>query len=250
MVARVTTYGELLAASQRHPMIRYDVAPDAQIAGWQLAGAVAYARFHPTHGRYVTILGREDGVVALLDTPEVRELLFGDGRVGGLTVPVDVFPEVARRFTVRRGHDWEWMSTTQAPAVQSAEDRLIELGPEAEAELHALLQEHNPRTEGAPFVRSPQRWIGVRDGARLVACGCAEPNAAGYPVLSGITVDPAHRGRGLGAAVTAALTRAAVAEAGVCTLGMYSDTPHARDIYHRLGYVTGAAISSRIVQRR
>lgn len=91
-----------------------------------------------------------------------------------------------------------------------------------------------------------QQWVGARDGTgRVVACGVLEPNRAGYPILSGITVHPGHRGRGLGLAVTAYLTRAAVATAGVCTLSLYSDNDVARRVYGGLGYGEVHAWSSR-----
>jgi predicted GNAT family acetyltransferase len=74
------------------------------------------------------------------------------------------------------------------------------------------------------------------DSGRLVACGVRERSLAGHPILSGITVDPTQRGLGLGLAVTAHLTRRAVEEAGVCTLGMYSHNAVARRVYLGLGY--------------
>jgi predicted GNAT family acetyltransferase len=64
-------------------------------------------------------------------------------------------------------------------------------------------------------------------------------------VLAGITVHERARGTGLGLAVTARLTREAVAEAGVCTLGMYSRNDVARRLYTGLGYGDTHAWSSR-----
>ena len=78
----------------------------------------------------------------------------------------------------------------------------------------------------------------------LLAVGCCEPESSGAPVLAGITVVPAARGLGLGRAVTADLTRVAVAEHGWCTLGMYSHNARARGVYRSLGYVVQAEWSS------
>lgn len=72
--------------------------------------------------------------------------------------------------------------------------------------------------------------------ARSSRVGVREPGISGYPVLAGITVHPSYRGSGLGLAVTAYLTRAAIAERGVSVLGMYSDNDRARRVYHGLGY--------------
>ena len=76
---------------------------------------------------------------------------------------------------------------------------------------------------------------------------CASPTWPATPTLSGITVRPSQRGRGLGLAVTAHLTRAAVRASGVCTLGMYSDNDVARRVYHGLGYTGDHLWSSRRV---
>jgi ribosomal protein S18 acetylase RimI-like enzyme len=55
--------------------------------------------------------------------------------------------------------------------------------------------------------------------------------------LRGITTLAAHRGRGLGAAVTAALTtRALAAGSGLATLGVYTDNEVAVRLYRRLNY--------------
>ncbi len=85
--------------------------------------------------------------------------------------------------------------------------------------------------------------------------GCRHPplhrTAAGAGHLTGIVVDPAHRGQGLGTAVTAGLTRAAIERParmpGVSTLGMYSDNDSARPLYRRLGYRSAHAFSSRLI---
>jgi ribosomal protein S18 acetylase RimI-like enzyme len=69
-------------------------------------------------------------------------------------------------------------------------------------------------------------------------------------VLSGIAVEPALRGRGLGRAVTAELTRRAVARHGLCTLGMFSSNTVARRLYRRLGYRTGQAWATRVLADR
>jgi predicted GNAT family acetyltransferase len=72
-----------------------------------------------------------------------------------------------------------------------------------------------------------------------------ETNVAGHPLLAGITVHPSARATGLGLAVTAALARAAIADSGVCTLGMYSDNDVARRVYHGLGFSGDHLWSSR-----
>jgi ribosomal protein S18 acetylase RimI-like enzyme len=70
----------------------------------------------------------------------------------------------------------------------------------------------------------------------LLACAADTSGVAGVGHLSSIAVHPDARGKGLGAAVTAALTRALFA--GGCdlvTLGMYASNTVGRALYDRLG---------------
>ena len=68
------------------------------------------------------------------------------------------------------------------------------------------------------------------------------------PHLASIATHPDVRGTGLGAAVTAALTRQLLAEGHeVVTLGMYADNVVARRMYLRLGYRCAHEFSSRAV---
>ena len=146
------------------------------------------------------------------------------------------------------GADWKSRSSigTSPPPVVAAESRLVVLSRNDVDDIRSLLDLANPATDARPFEFPDQHWVGVRDeGGRLVACGVREPNLAGWPILSGITVAPGHRGTGLGLAVTARLTRDAVRESGVCTLGLYSHNDVARRLYHGLGYAGDHLWSSR-----
>lgn len=141
------------------------------------------------------------------------------------------------------GGRWEWMWSTTPPEGEAA--GLGELAVDARDELLAFLAEHNPGTDGQPFARPGQRWIGARDtDGSLLGTGCCEVEHSGAPVLAGITVAPAARGRGLGRAITAELTRGAIATHGWSTLGMYSHNDIARGIYLGLGYRLGARWTS------
>lgn len=141
------------------------------------------------------------------------------------------------------GGRWEWMWCTEPPARQAAD--LVELPESTREELVDFLEAHNPGTDGQPFARPGQRWVGSRDDAgSLIAVGCCEEEHSGAPVLAGITVAPTARGRGLGREVTAELTRGAIATHGWSTLGMYSHNDIARGLYFRLGYRLGARWTS------
>lgn len=258
-VLRIGTYAEAMAASGAHPFVRYEFAPDAPLEGLAHpgGGAVALVRHSAKRGAVISLIGRRlDAQAQLLAQPELADLLFAEARAGLISVPAPLLDDLRERFRLGPGGDWEWMVTTVNPPLSSAEGRVLELGPEWAERLIAFLAQHNPRTDAEPFARAGQRWVGVVDdgvaGAvgELAACGCAEPNQGGILALAGITVRPDRRGEGLGAAVTAALTRPGVRADGAVTLGMYADNDSARRIYHALGYRTEVAFASRVVTAR
>ncbi|OYN91227.1 GNAT family N-acetyltransferase [Parenemella sanctibonifatiensis] len=150
-----------------------------------------------------------------------------------------------------QGAGWEWMSTQSVPPAQPGEERIVELDDIRDAEeIDAFSRTHNPRAWAQAGTGVMDHWVGMR-GPRgeLQAVGGAEHENSGAPHLAGIVVAADLRGRGLGAAITAHLTRAAIAGAGVSTLGMYSDNAAARQLYQRLGYASNRAWHSRGLER-
>lgn len=248
MIRHLIGHAALLAASGGHPVVRYDVPDDPTIPALAYAGAVAFARRSAIRGIVVTVLGAPDEVADLITSDTFGAFIFATEARARVSVPAASLADLETAFRVREGGDWEWMFTTTPPPEQRGEADLITLAAHAKDELDSFLQQHNPRTDGRPFARAGQLWLGVRDErGRLLACGCYELNEAGYGALVGITTDPIARGLGLGTAVTAGLTRRALDAGGVSLLGMYADNAPARAIYHRLGYVTAVEFASRLV---
>lgn len=238
----------LLAWSGDDPVVRAEASPttDLPAIGLQQGGRRALAFLRPTHTHGVSLMlrGDDDLLHDLVGSAPFGTWLARARAKGadGVTLPRSVeglgglLPQVHGR--------WEFMSTTQEPPLVPLTGA-IELDEDRREEVQTLLDEHNPGTDGQPFARPGQRWVGVRDDAgTLLAVGCCEPEASGAPVLSGITVVPAARGLGLGRGITAELTRRAVAHHGWCTLGMYSHNDRARGVYRSLGYVVHAEWSS------
>ncbi|MGL5930891.1 MAG: GNAT family N-acetyltransferase [Dermatophilaceae bacterium] len=245
-VRALASPADVVAATGAHPLALLDLGDGERPRGFAVGtdlrtGAVVVARASDHGVPGVALLGTGISYAALLRDQQVRTWLRHSD-VRHVSAPRESFDAVRPHlpFDPDRSGDWDWMWTRTPPPELAAEDRVRVLGPSTRDELLDFLRRASPRTHGQPFARTGQVWVGIRtDRGRLVACGGSEASEAGTPVLAGIAVDPARRGQGLGAAVTAYLTRRAVADTGTCALGMFADNVVARRLYHRLGYTTG-----------
>lgn len=240
----------LLTASGQHPFVRYDVSSDAGSCWWRVDGAVAFHRSPRPDRVSVTLLGHDDGVIELVDhLPTIGvgvERPDPKRRVVGVSLPQHLEPVLHERFRVGQGGDWEWFWTASAPPPSEGEDRVMDIDDGARHdEIAHFLAEHSPTAD--TFPGTGEVWSGIEDDGRLVAVAAVGPNAAGSPHLTSVAVDTASRGLGLGRALVGALTRRAVREHGVATLGMYSHNTVARGLYLALGYDNPCAWSSRAV---
>lgn len=196
------------------------------------------------------------------------------GRVGWLTVDgprekaADMFRAVLAElptrpagFTLPRGGErllpatlradgvdhWDFRWTHSAPPRQEQE-QLVAVEPKPDQqELAMFLADASPSHSVEPGDPKIRRWVSVRDAnGRLLAIGAdTRRPATGVAHIASIATRRAARGRGLGAAVTAWLTRQTLADgARVVTLGIYSENAVAQRLYTRLGFAPGAHYSS------
>ena len=231
---RLETHEALLDATHDSPFVRWDIPRPLAAPAHALGDAVAVLRRTHTRRLGLLVMGPPRDAGDLVAALRAHGLLPDDLR--GVTVSRNAIDAVAPHFDFPDGSEWEWMCTSAEPPAVAGERRLEPLHADDRPAIERLLAEHNPGTDARPFAFPGQHWVGAWSDGELVACGVREPNLAGVPILSGITVAASHRGRGLGLAVTAHLTRAAVREHGVCTLGMYSHNAIARRTYTGLGY--------------
>lgn len=249
-VRRIDSYEDLLTVTRHHAVAVLDVGSGFTPPGWALESPEGRAVLFPRRSDHgvpgAAVLGDGPGIDALFADGRVRDWFLGSGSQH-LSAPREHQHVVHRHLDLgERGGDWDWMWTRTAPPPVPGEDRVLPLAPADREEATAFLTAVSPRTHGQPFARPGQRWVGVRDAhGVLVACGGSEPSGAGVPTLAGIAVAGHLRRTGLGAAVSAHLTRRAVDEAGACALGMFADNGAARRVYERLGFVIGMEWRSR-----
>ena len=213
----------VLAATDTHPYALLTTGGGEGVTGVRDGSTVVWI----THGSVVCALG--DGVVAAATAARLAAERQSDGprwwhlpRLAGQT-PV----------AVRVRDEWDFRWTRQAPPVRVGEERAVRV--DDEAGIGALLDIAFPGTTTRPGDPRVRAWWTIRDGDRVLACA-ADRSRGGVGFLSAIAVHPDARGQGLGAALTAALTRALVGEYGIAALGVMSDNLVANRMYESLGY--------------
>jgi predicted GNAT family acetyltransferase len=238
----------LLETTSHHPFVRWEVTDDLADTWWRHEHAVAFQRVRRADRRTVNLLGADDGVTALLDAlPGIAAVAAPARRALSVSVPQHLAPQLRERYRVLDGGDWEWLHTAAAPDEDNSHELVGPLDDVARsAEITAFLAAHSPTADTTPA--HGERWFAIEgpDGS-LSAVAAWGTTRAGAPHLSSVAVDTRLRGTGLGRTIVGALTRWAVAEAGVCTLGMYSHNTVARGLYLSLGYDRLCAWSSRPV---
>ncbi|MDI9628396.1 MAG: GNAT family N-acetyltransferase [Acidobacteriota bacterium] len=208
--------------------------------GVGLAGLAGWAALHTQDD------GRA-GVTAVLDaqpSPQVVAALLATAerlaaehgcRLNWFAVTDGVELPLAGHW--QRGGQWVWMSTTQL-IPDKGEWSLVELDDMADAaELRDFALPINPLWEGDPGLGRNRFWLAARDTTgKLIGCGTVHDTDAGVGHLAGLVVDPRVRGRGLGRALTYALSSRVLASDGITTLTAYADNTTAIGVYQRVGY--------------
>lgn len=220
---------EVLLATGHDPFARSSLRR-AMVRGWTGDGACAWLGVDPDDRTpYLSTLGSPAAVAALL-----TELLPELPPRQRVTVPRGT-PGCLPAWVGMDGTDWDFRWLPAPPPVQPGEERVEPV--DDDVAVKALLAASSPTASAQPGDAAVQRWVGVRDGAELVACAADTSGSVGVGHLSSIAVLPSARGRGLAKAVTAALTRQLFAEGcEVVTLGMYAHNTAGRAVYDALGF--------------
>ena len=213
---------------QHLPFVRHQLDPGRVQGAWRSGEAAVVVVRRPMPDRVltdVTGVGGRDLTGLLAD---VAGLVAVPDRVR-VTAPADAFPAA---WQVDPVHQWHWMRTTRAQGPEAVEVVPV---PDDE-EVNRLIDAVAPDSHARPGTPGIEAWLGVRDEGRLVAVGAAlrQPDGTGHVRAVAVAAD--HRGRGLGRELSRALTRAAMADSGVCSLGVYVDNEPALRTYRSLGY--------------
>ncbi|MEV4532996.1 GNAT family N-acetyltransferase [Asanoa sp. NPDC049518] len=212
----------VLAAVGAHPYARLTTGDSNDINGVRVGSTVVWV----TRGA-TTVCALGDGAMAAAAVPlvaaENTRWWHLPRVVGALPVEVEVRDE------------WDFRWTSAPPPRREGESHAARL--DDDAAIAALLDVAFPSTTTRPGDPRVRAWWAIRDGAEVVACA-ADRSRGGVGFLSGIAVHPSARGRGFGAALTAALTRNLVKEFGIAALGVMTDNVPANTMYARLGYTS------------
>lgn len=183
-------------------------------------------------GPVTVTLGETDKVLPLLAELDVAQKL---GWSTWTHLPRTAADVVARHVTATIQDDWDFLWTAEVPPFIRNEDR-VELLTDADAEaIEAVLDDALPDSTTRPGDPRIRAWYGIRDDGRLVAVA-ADRSRAATGFLAGIAVSRDHQGQGLGAALTAAVTRLLLHEYASVALGVMWDNEVALRLYERLGY--------------
>ncbi|MDG4758721.1 GNAT family N-acetyltransferase [Micromonospora sp. WMMD710] len=222
---------DILATAGHHPFARHALWRDAPARGYRRDGAVLWL-VPPERGSGADAIGPAGSVLDLVAALTAEGVLGRDSR---LHLPRLDSAQVADRLAVAEHVDWDFHWTVAAPPHQPDEQRVVRLTEADHPALDALIDEAFPSTTSRPGDSRVVDWYGIRAGGRLVACG-ADRSRGEIGFLAGLTVAPDQRGRGLGAALTAGMTRALLARFDTVGLGVYPDNVGAVRLYRRLGF--------------
>ncbi|MFJ2082241.1 GNAT family N-acetyltransferase [Micromonospora chokoriensis] len=229
----------VLGAVGHHPFARHALGRATPAAAYQRDGAVLWL-VPPEQGPAGCAIGPAEPAL------EICAALAADGvlRPGQrLHLPRHDRGLLTGWLTVADHSDWDFHWTTTPPPAQPNEQPVVRLTDADLPALAALVDEAFPGSTSRPGDPRVVDWYGIRDGDRLVACG-ADRSQGDIGFVAGLTVAPDQRGRGLGASLTAGMTRALLARHDTVGLGVYTHNVGAARLYRRLGYTFTLPLSS------
>lgn len=225
----------VLAATGNHPYARRHTSGSGEVRALAAGSSVVWIL--PGGG------ARTPGLDALGDPDHVLPMVTEFRDRGDLAAMRRIhLPRVdearlAALLPIAEPDHWDFRWTSTPPPVQPGEDRVVRLDDGAGPAVNQLLDRALPDTFTRPGGGGIVRWYGAWDGDRLIACG-ADKSRGGVGTLAAIAVDPDLRGKGIGAALTAAMARDLARVYDVVALGVMADNHTAGRLYERLGFTS------------
>ena len=149
-----------------------------------------------------------------------------------------------------------WTTLVREPATQYLAGTLADPPP---AQVVELTASDSPEmvalaaaTEPGPFGPNSHltgRWFGVRHRGRLVAMAGERIRVEGFGEVSGVCVDPAARGRGLGAVVTLAAAHGIRERGDHPILHVRDGNDGAHRLYRRIGFEVRRTVEVAVLRR-
>ncbi|MEV1112839.1 N-acetyltransferase [Micromonospora sp. NPDC049751] len=229
----------ILAAAGHHPFARHALGGRPSARGYRREGAVLWL-LPPEHGSAGCAIGPPDPAIEMCVALVAGGMLLPGQR---LHLPQHDREQLSDRLSVAEHRDWVFHWTSTPPPLQPNEERVVRLTDSDRPAMEALIDEAFPSTTSRPTDPRVVAWYGIRAGDRLVACG-ADRSQGEIGFLAGLTVAPDQRGRGLGAALTAGMTRALLARYDTVGLGVYPSNVGAVRLYRRLGFTDTLPLAS------
>lgn len=127
---------------------------------------------------------------------------------------------------------------TDPSRLPATDERVVPLGRDDLDELVGLYETEPDAVFFLPHMLADGTYVGVRDGGRLVAAAGTHVLSATYGVaaLGAVYTAPDVRGRGLGRAVTAAVTRRLLDRVPTIGLNVLTGNLPARHVYDSIGF--------------
>lgn len=229
---------QVLAATDHHPYARLTTSA-RELRGFAGPGVTAWLSSW-SRGVVASALGEPEAAVRLFAALAERSELAGVRRVN---LPRLDRRRLADHLPAGEVDEWDFRWAWSPPPAQPGEQRVQVLEPPDAPAIEELLTRAFPGTFTRPGDPQVRRWYGIWEAGRLVACA-ADRSRGGVGSISAVTVDADRQGRGLGAALTAAMTRELFAGSDVVTLGVMSDNERADRLYRRLGFRESSPRSS------
>jgi GNAT superfamily N-acetyltransferase len=180
-------------------------------------------------------------IVSLGESGEVLPMLADLRAAGSLGwtswthLPRTPAEAIAEHVTAAMREHWDFLWTSDEPPHIPGEDRVVRLSDTDAPAIEEVLDDALPASSTRPGDSRIRAWYGVWEGERLVAVA-ADRSRGETGFLAGIAVRSDHQGQGLGAAVTAAVTRLLLMEYAAVALGVTWNNDAAQRLYERLGY--------------